>query len=220
MRVTDLPIDLAPPLAERLLRVLDVEGKIPRALEALGPVAGRDVALVSGGDVRAAQLAALGSRVVPAAWSGIAALPLADCSVDVVIGGWSTFRGVDPAEIGEVDRVLREGGRLLVVHDYGRDDVAALRGELPEYGAWSRRDGPFLAGGFKIRVLHCWWTFEDLDAAREFLAAAFGPAGVDVGAALKRPRLSYNVAVYHRSRRGIAGAAPAERLEPPSCYAP
>lgn len=200
MRVPDLPIDLAPPLAERLLRAFDTEGKIPRALEALGPVAGRDVALVDGGDVRARQLAALGSRIVPAPWAEPARLPLADCSVDVVVGGWSTFRGVDAAEIAEVDRVLRDGGRLLLVHDYGRDDVAALRGELPEYGAWSRRDGPFLAGGFRIRVLHCWWTFEDVEAAREFLSEAFGPAGAAVGASLKRPRLSYNVAIYHRSR--------------------
>ena len=50
-----------------------------------------------------------------------------------------------PGRLAEVDRVLRPDGRLLVVQDYGRDDVCRLRGELPEYGAWSRRDGPYLA---------------------------------------------------------------------------
>jgi hypothetical protein len=199
VRVTDLPVDLAPPLAARLLRAFDTEGKIPRALDALGPVANRDVALVGGGDVRTGQLAALGARVASTGWQE-ARLPLPDCSVDVVIGGWSTFRGANAAEIAEADRVLRAGGRLLVVHDYGRDDVSNLRGPLPEYGAWSRRDGPFLTGGFRIRVLHCWWTFDDIDQARAFLAEAFGEPGVALGAALKRPRLSYNVAVYHRSR--------------------
>ena len=86
-----------------------------------------------------------------------------------------------------------------VVHDYGRDDVATIRGDLPDHGLWSRRDGPFLAGGFKVRVVHCWWTFESIEAARAFLADGFGDAGRDFGGRLDRPRLSYNVAVYHRT---------------------
>jgi hypothetical protein len=169
-------------------------------------VADRDVALVGGGVMRAGQLAALGARVASTGWHD-ARLPLLDCSVDVVIGGWSSFRGANAAEIAEADRVLREGGRLLVVHDYGRDDVSILRGPLPEYGAWTRRDGPFLTGGFRVRVLHCWWTFDDIEAARAFIAEAFGEPGVALGTALKRPRLSYNVAVYHRSRAEDGAAA-------------
>jgi hypothetical protein len=201
VRVTDLPLELDPPLATRLLQALDTEGKIPRALEALGPVSGRDVVVVGGGEVRRGQLEALGARATTAAWEADR-LPLPNRSVDVVVGGWSTFRGVVASELAEADRVLRAGGRLLIVHDYGRDDVSTLRGTLPEYGAWSRRDGPFLTGGFKVRVLHCWWTFDDLDSARAFIAEAFGEAGLVLGAALKRPRLSYNVAVYHRTRAG------------------
>ena len=53
-----------PGLTARLAASLDVEGKIPRALEALGPVADRDVLLVDGdGGLRAAQLESLGARV-------------------------------------------------------------------------------------------------------------------------------------------------------------
>jgi hypothetical protein len=118
----------------------------------------------------------------------------------VIVGLWSSFRGIDPAEQAAADRLLRPGGRVLVVHDYGRDDVSRLRGDLPEYGAWSRRNGPFLAGGFRVRVLHCFWTFESLDGTQGFLAEAFGEAGAELGATLRRPRLSWNVAVYHRSR--------------------
>jgi hypothetical protein len=114
---------------------------------------------------------------------------------------------VDAAELAAADRVLRPGGRLLVVHDYGRDDVSQLRGDLPEYADWSRRDGPFLANGFRVRVIHCFWTFDSIEAARAFLGDAFGAGGVALGGHLRRARLSYNVAVYHRTR-GDRAAAP------------
>ena len=44
--VADLPFRLAPPLAERLRTAADVECKLVRALQSLGPLAGRDVALL------------------------------------------------------------------------------------------------------------------------------------------------------------------------------
>ena len=198
--MADLPVDLGAALAERLARALDVEGKIPRALDALGPVGGRDVVLVDGaGGIRARQLADLGARVVTVDGSGPKAFAAPDASADVVIACWSAFRGAPSEEIDQAERLLRPNGRLLVVHDYGRDDVARLRGERPEYGPWSRRDGPFLQKGFKIRVIHCFWSFESLEEARTFLADAFGEVGRTVGAELKRPRLSYNVAIYHRT---------------------
>jgi hypothetical protein len=201
--VADLPFPLDPSLASTLARALDVEGKIPRALDALGPIGGRDVVLVGGGEAETQRLTALGGRLTnvdPYAGVGASGWPLDDGSADVVVASWSAFRGADRAELAEADRVLRANGRLLVIHDYGRDDVARLRGEPPEQLAWSRRDGPFLRAGFRIRVLHCFWTFDSLDTARDFLRAAFGEAGETVGRELKRPRLSWNVALYHRGR--------------------
>ena len=79
--------------------------------------------------------------------------------------------------MAEAARILRPGGRLLALHDYGRDDVSRLHGERPEYTDWSRRDGPFLRGGFKIRVIHCFWTFESIEDGQGFLAEAFGEPG-------------------------------------------
>jgi SAM-dependent methyltransferase len=193
-------MDLDPGSADHLARVLDVEGKISKALDALGPVGGRDVALVDGAaGLRARQLAELGARVTVVERAGDGTFAAPEASADVVVAYWSAFRGARTEEIEAAGRLLRPGGRLLVVHDYGRDDVSRFRGDLPEYAEWSRRDGPFLRGGFKIRVLHCWWTFETLDDARAFLAEAFGEAGRTTGEGLTRPRLSYNVAVYHRT---------------------
>jgi hypothetical protein len=196
--VADLPIGLSDQLGERLSRVVDVEGKIPRALDALGPIVGRDVILLDGsGGIRAGQLHDLGARVTlgDGEASGFA---VAEGSADVVIGMWSSFRGKADAEIASARRALRPAGRLLVVHDYGRDDVSHLLGDRPDYGEWSRRGGPFLSNGFKMRVVHCFWTFETMNDCEEFLASAFDDAGRTIASGLKRPRLSYNVAIYHR----------------------
>jgi len=196
--VADLPIPLDADLTARLGNVLDIEGKIPRALEALGPVSDRDVLLVDGLEGgRARQLGELGARV-----TAVGPPPLddiAEASVDVLVSQWTAFRGADPSEVAEASRVLRPGGRLLVVHDYGRDDISRILGDRPEYDTWSRRDGPFLRSGFRIRVIHCWWTFGTIEEARTFLVDAFGDAGAVVGEGLTRPRLSYNIAVYHRT---------------------
>jgi hypothetical protein len=198
--VADLPIDLGGGLAERLARSLDVEAKIPRTLDALGPVGGRDVLLLDGVDgIRARQLAELGGRVSFATADGPAGIVAPDASADVLISLWGPYLGLTDAEAREAARVLRPGGRLLVLLDYGRDDVSRLRGDRPEYGALSRRDGPFLKGGSKVRVIHCFWTFDSLEDAGSFLDDAFGEAGRLVADGLSRPRLSYNVAIYHRT---------------------
>jgi SAM-dependent methyltransferase len=202
--VADLPIDLGGGLAEQFARILDVEAKIPRTIDALGPVGGRDVLLLDGADgIRARQLAELGARVAFAKTNGPANIDAPAGAADVIASLWSGFRDDVEPSVAEAERVLRPGGRLLVVHDYGRDDVSRLRGDLPEYGLLSRRDGPFLRGGFRVRVIHCFWTFASIEEATDFLGRAFGEAGSALAAGMKRPRLTYNVAIYHRT----AGAA-------------
>jgi SAM-dependent methyltransferase len=209
--VSDLPLALPPERESALRDALDRERKIDRALEALGPISDRDVVVVGGGHDEIARYAAAGSRV-RAIETASGAWPIADASADAIVSVWAGFRGADPAQIAEADRVLRPGGRLLVVHDYGRDDVSRLRGDLPEHGTWTHRDGPFLAHGFRIRVIHCFWTFPTVEDARDFLSGAFGEPGAAAGQALKRPRLSYNVAIYHRTRgdgQAVADPQPA-----------
>ena len=208
--MSDLPVALPDPLARRLAAALDVEGKIPRALDALGPLAGRDVAWVG------SETGTLVDRLI-AHGASVRPVPMGDTMgdastpkpwADALVAAWSAFRGFDPGEMAEAGRIVRAGGRLLVVHDYGRDDVSRLYADgpqRPEYGLWSRRDGPFLANGFKVRVVHCWWTFDSVDAARALLGEAFGDAGRGFGEALTRARLSYNVAIYHRTIGDTAG---------------
>ena len=55
--------------------------------------------------------------------------------MDCIVGLWTAFRGLTDDERREAARVLRPDGRLLVVHDYGRDDVSRLRGDRPSTGA-------------------------------------------------------------------------------------
>ncbi len=199
--MSDLPIQLPSALEAAFVEALDPPGKLAAAIEALGPVGDRDVLVIdaTGGPIVKA-LVASGARVTHAPLTRPLNLDAADGSIDVVLGLWSAFRGVDSREIAEVDRVLRPGGRHLAVHDYGRDDASRLHGDRPEYGAWSQRTGPFLTGGFRVRVVHCFWEFETAEQTTAFLTDAFGSTGATVAATLKRPRLSWNVAVYHRAR--------------------
>jgi hypothetical protein len=207
--VSQLPVELPSDLAARLRAAFDPEAKIARALDALGPLASRDVVVLDGtGSPVTAALRDRGARITDIPPSEPLRLPFEAAATDAIVGLWSTFRGPRIEELAEVDRVLRPDGRQLVVHDYGRDDVSRLfESDRPEYGAWSQRTGPFLRGGFRVRVVHASWAFETIEAAADFLAAAFGDRGQALAATLRRPRLTYNVAVYHRGRAGAASAA-------------
>jgi hypothetical protein len=225
--VSDHSLALGRPAEVSLLPHLDVEGKVLAAVDPLGAVRGSDVVIVDPDtDALALALEGLGARTItvgPPLGDGPAgerrpdpghahptgdhvtgdprAMGLPDECADVIVGAYSVYRGVDGDELREADRVLRAGGRHLVVHDYGRDEVSALfAADRPEVTTWSRRDGPFLRAGFKIRVVHCWWTFATLEEAADVLGAAFGARGASLAATLRRPRLSWNAAIYHRVR--------------------
>ena len=157
--MADLPIDLAAGLAEQLARVLDVEGKIPRALEALGPVGGRDVVLARRrrrdprpaarrarragharrlertGRVRRAR------RAPPTSSSACGRRSVADAPTSR-----SPRRPRPPPRRPPARRPRLRPRRRR----------ARCAATCPSTACWSRRDGPFLGSGFKVRVVHCW----------------------------------------------------------------
>lgn len=190
-------------LASRLASVVDCDRKIPRAFADLGQVEGRDVVVLrADGNLRVAQLRELGARVTGCAGDGEELLPR--CA-DVVIRCWGESGAVaapGPAALEAAERLLRPGGRLILLADYGRDDVARLRpeGETPEvYRALRERDATFADWGYRLRVIHGWWAFPSVEDASEFLTEAFGERGRLVAAGMRRPRLSHKIVIYHRS---------------------
>jgi hypothetical protein len=195
----------SPELEEAFLRVIDVEGKVLLALESLGPVLDRDVVVLdSGRGLLAGRLSAWGARATavrfPAPEAELIDLARQARTVDAVVIPWSDMATPGSSFLADASRLLRPGGRLLVIHDYGRDDVWALRpNDHDRLMAWSRHNGPFLADGFRVRVIHCRWTFESIERARELLGAGFGELGLELAERIKRPKLEYNIAVYHRS---------------------
>jgi len=207
--VADFPFTLADrALAARLARAMDPEGKIPRTLDAIGQLAGQDVLVLGPArSLRAAQVRALGARVSTAPVARLAGCP--DGSADAVVACWTPLERTDPtAESGHAmaARVLRPGGRLLVLADYGRDDVTRLTaaGTPPEArGLTRRRDTWFTSRGFKLHVVHAWWQFESCDDAADFLRTAFGEPGAVVAASMRRPRLAHKLVVYHRVFDGV-----------------
>ena len=205
--VADNPFpQLEPGLQARLAEVFDVEGKLRSALQALGRIEGSDVVVVGGEGRCAASLRELGGRVTTCPTSAIRSLPAG--SADAAVSCWD---GLDvqgattERRIGALARTLRSGGRLLIVADYGRDDVDRLRtvaDPAAHYAALRRRDGWFAAQGFKIRVIHGRWTFDTVEDAGFFLEEAFGEAGRQLAAELRHPRVSHKIVVYHRTLGG------------------
>ena len=211
-RPTDRP--RATGSTERLARLLDVEAKIPRASRpwVRSRVATSCSSMAPMGSAPDnSPSSARGSRSPTA--DGPARLDAPDASADVLVGLWTAFRGCRAGRsAGRGRRVLRPGGRLLVVHDYGRDDVSRLRGDLPEYGLLepARRAVPArrLPGPGRPLLLD---VRRRSRTRRTSWRDAFGAVGRGVAAGMKRPRLSYNVAVYHRTfggRRMTASASP------------
>lgn len=127
-------------------------------------------------------------------------LPLRDSAVDVVLTSL-----IDPVDtslpaIAEARRVLRPGGRLIVIGHYGRDDVASLlEPEVVEHvmEATQRRTGWWLRNGFKIKVVHARLDLGDAATAHELLPRLYGDRGRAYLMGPHPPSLRLNLGLFH-----------------------
>jgi len=127
-------------------------------------------------------------------------LPLRDGAVDIVLTSL-----IDPDDgslpaVAEARRVLRPGGRLIVIGLYGRDDVASLlEPEVVEHvmEATQRRTGWWLRHGFKIKVVHARLDLGDARTAHELLPRLYGDRGRAFLMGAHGPSLRLNLGLYH-----------------------
>jgi SAM-dependent methyltransferase len=131
------------------------------------------------------------------------ALPLRDATVDIVLtSGIEPDDGSLPA-VEEALRVLRPGGRLVVIGYYGRDDVASLlEPEVVAHAreATQRRTGWWVRHRFKIKVVHARLDLGDPATAHELLPRLYGDRGRAFLMGPHRPSLRLNLGLYHRMR--------------------
>ena len=127
-------------------------------------------------------------------------LPLRDAAVDIVLTSL-----IDPDDgslpaVAEAQRILRPGGRLIVIGHYGRDDVSALlEPEVVEHEieATHRRTGWWLRHGFKIKVVHARLDLGDSLTAHELLPRLYGDRGRAYLMGAHRSSLRLNLGLYH-----------------------
>ena len=222
--------ELDPALHRRLSGAIDPERKILAALERIVPLAGKRIAdvgtgighyplllarrtgrtygieanpaLVDEARRRAAELHQPNLRIVEGSAS---AIPLRDGAVDVVLTGLIDADDASLPLIAEAMRVLRPGGRLVVIGYYGRDDVAALlEPEVVRHAleATQRRTGWWVRNGFKIKVVHTRLDLRDDATAHELLPHLYGDRGRTFLMGPHRPMLEMKLGLFHRANGG------------------
>ncbi|HLE89116.1 MAG TPA: methyltransferase domain-containing protein [Candidatus Limnocylindria bacterium] len=220
--------DLDPELHARLGEVIDPERKVLAALERIVPLAGKRIADVGTGighypmllarhtgrtygvesdpallDVARERAGAAHQPNLRWVAGGPEAIPLRDGAVDVVLSGLIDAEDASLPAIAEMLRVLRPGGRLVVIGYYGRDEVAALlEPEVVAHAleATHRRSGWWLRHGFKIKVVHSRIDVSDPEVALQLLPRLYGDRGRAFLMAPHPPSLTLKLGLYHLTK--------------------
>jgi SAM-dependent methyltransferase len=216
-------------LHARLGEVIDPERKVLAALERIVPLAGKRIADVGTGighypmllarhtgrtygiesdpallDVARERASAAHQPNLRIVEGGPEALPLRDGAVDVVLSGLIDPDDASLPAIAEMLRVLRPGGRLIVLGYYGRDEVASLlEPEVVAHAldATRRRSGWWLRHGFKIKVVHSRLDLSDPAIALELLPRLYGDRGRAFLMAPHPASLTLKLGLYHLGKR-------------------
>ena len=215
-------------LHARLGEVVDPERKVLAALERITPLSGKRIADVGTGighypvllarrtgrtygieaddalrDAarrRAADIHQPNIRIVAGEPER---LPLRDGAVDVVLSGTIEPDDSSLPAIAEALRVLRPGGRLVVLGYYGRDDLASLlEPEVVAHAleATQRRTGWWLRNGFKIKVVHTRLDVSDREIALDLLPRLYGDRGRAFLMGPHPDSLVLKLGLYHPAR--------------------
>jgi SAM-dependent methyltransferase len=212
-------------LHARLGAAIDPDRKVLTALEKIVPLSGKRIADVGTGIghypmllarrtgrtygiesdpslLAEARRRAVGShqpniRIVEGAPTS---LPLRDGAVDIVLTSLIEPDDTSLPAVAEARRVLRPGGRLIVIGHYGRDDVAALlEPEVIDHimESTQRRTGWWLRNGFKIKVVHARLDLGGPRMAHELLPRLYGDRGRAYLMGAQRASLRLNLGLYH-----------------------
>jgi SAM-dependent methyltransferase len=218
-------LDPDPALLARLGEVFDPERRVLAALERIVPISGKRIADVGTGighypmllarrtgrtygieaepellRVARERTGALHQPNIRIVEGGGDRLPLRDGAVDIVLSGQIEPDDAWLPAIAEAVRVLRPGGRLVVIGYYGRDDLAALlEPEAVERAldATRRRTGWWLRHGFKIKVVHSHLALGDEATAAELLPRLYGERSRDFLAGPHPLSLRLRLGLYH-----------------------
>jgi ubiquinone/menaquinone biosynthesis C-methylase UbiE len=209
-------------LFELMTQAIDPEQRIPAAMQATAPLEGRKLLDVGAGvgdrtivyarvachvyalepDPKAlpilrGRIKSSGATNVTVVPGGAESIPLEDTSVDVAYATWACFFGPgSEAGLHEVERVVRSGGDIVVVQNYGHDELAAFwpssEAECETWPPW------FEEQGFACQVVDTVWRFQTIDEALAVLEFLWGERARDYVLAQDKVEFGYKVAVYHR----------------------
>jgi SAM-dependent methyltransferase len=221
-------LDPDPTLLARLGEVFDPDRQVLSALERIVPISGKRIADVGTGighypmllarrtgrtygietepellRVARERAVAMHQPNIRIVEGGGDRLPLRDGAVDIVLSGQIEPDDAWLPAIDEALRVLRPGGRLVVIGYYGRDDVVALlEPEAVERAldATRRRTGWWLKHGFKIKVVHSRLELGDEQTANELLPQLYGERCRAFLAAPHPLSLRLRLGLYHLAR--------------------
>ena len=124
-------------------------------------------------------------------------IPLDDGAVDVAYATWAYFFGPgSESGLREVERVVRSGGDIVVVQNYGHDELARFwpphEAECETWPPW------FQEQGFACDVVDTVWRFRTMDEALAVLGFLWGEGARAHVLEQDKVRFGYKVAVYHR----------------------